>query len=219
MNNVLIKKLEDIKNKNQRTIQEYLDDLAKYIFGNVQIVAGDDFYTFVEVEFYYHDDKDFDGYLYNCTYPRTRKTGRFFWHNSGVDICFDSNENEGYFGGMLIRTLLKNGNEIVAGPMRCANELKNSCNEKVPNLCLPEEKSEKQDLFSTYRYGVGDEKQTEKDPKLFCYYVIPETWIRTRTNIRVIDYEHRVYKKLDKKKDPYSAQPTKRGCNRRLSPL
>ena len=48
----LLKELIKIKEKDENTIQNYFNDLAKYMFSNVTICAGGDNYTFVEIEFY-----------------------------------------------------------------------------------------------------------------------------------------------------------------------
>lgn len=205
-----IKELQGIKEMNQNTIQKYFDDLAKILFNHMKICAGDDTYTFLEIEFYYHNKTEFDDIIYNCTYPRTRNAGQFFWHNSGVDVCFESKEDEGYFGGILIRSLMKNGKEVIAGPMRCANELKNSCNETISAPYLSDSSETTDTIYSTIRYGVGDENQTKDKAKLFCYYIDPGSWTRIRNNVLVIDTKNKKYKLLEKRIDSYNAQPTKR---------
>lgn len=185
--------------------------MANFIFGQLKICAGGDNYTFVEIEFYYHDDKKFDSPIYNCTYPRSRDAGKFFWHNSGVDICFESKEDKGFFGGILIRSLMKNDKEIITGPMRCANELKNSCNEEISNPRINEKELKKSVLYHTIRYGIeDDENQSVDNPKLFCYYILPESWTRIRNDVWVMDTKLKAYRKVDKKSDYYSAQPNKR---------
>jgi len=215
----LLNELIKIKEKDENTIQNYFNDLAKYMFSNVTICAGGDNYTFVEIEFYYHDIKKFNKNIYNCTYPRTCKAGDFFWHNSGVDICFDSKEKnkeedeEEYFGGILIRCLMKNGKDIIAGPMRCANELRNSCNDKI---IIKESKEDKenidQKLHYTIRCGIkADEKQSENNLKRFCFYIEPKTtWTRTRENVTILDTKENRFKFMKEKRDYYYAQPNKR---------
>lgn len=208
--NSFIKKLEEIKEQNESSIQDYFNNLAKYLFSQLVICAGGDKYTFIEIEFYYHDDKIFNAPIYNCTYPRTCEVGKFFWHNSGVDICFDSKESgesEGFFGGILIRSLMKNGKEIVAGPMRCANELKNSCNDEITISYKSEEIIK---LYCTTRYGIDDDKnQPENNFKRFCYFIMPQTWNRTKENVWIMDTINKTYKK-GKKNDHYGARPDKR---------
>ena len=164
----VVEKLNEISQLKERgDIQAYFDDLADYLFHHVAIKAGDDTFTFIEVEFYYYQKgKDgkkgiFEGErIFNCTYPRTRKAGQFFWHYSGLDICFESSdeEKEEHFGGILIRSLMKKGkeekkDEVIAGPMRCSNELMNSSKNELPSLIDYEANSDKK-LASTLRYGI-----------------------------------------------------------------
>ena len=105
---------------------------------------------------------------------------------------------------------MKNGNEVIAGPMRCANELKNSCNETISAPYLSDSSKTTEKIFSTIRYGVGDENQTKDKAKLFCYYIDPGKWTRIRNNVLVIDTKNKKYKLLEKRIDSYNAQPTKR---------
>ena len=204
--NLLKEKLELIKQEVSESVQVYFDNLAGFMFNNIQICAGDDTYTFIEVEFYYYDKIKFNGPIYDCTYPRTRSTGSFFWHYSGTDICFDSDENKGYYGGILIRSLKKiteNGEEIIAGPMRCVNELMNSCVDKIPFL---EDKTEEDKTLpqKTIRYGIAADKNAfqnnENIEPRYCYFCPQTNW----TRVRVIGMNNK------KKIDYYNAQPEKR---------
>lgn len=131
--------------------QNYFDGIAKYIFEHVAIVIGDSNskqikYYLEEIEFYYNnqqitevdisfkkDGKDITQKknFFSCTYKRERDAKQLFWHYSGVDICFQSDET--YYGGILIRSLTKEYlgkegklvRELIAGPLRCSNELIN----------------------------------------------------------------------------------------------
>ncbi len=210
-----IGKLKEISLKKQEDLQQYFKEVAEYLFRHVLIKAGNDEYTFIEVEFYYYQDGDFKGPLYNCTYPRTRKAGQLFWHYSGVDICFESSENEGFFGGILIRGLKKykeglekNNYEIIAGPMRCSDELMNSCEKELPiivdgvSLSINEPQP-------TIRYGIKADVEQSEPKMFFCYYLEQESWNRTRKNVLVADKDSGGYKKVTKT-DYYTARPDKR---------
>jgi len=210
--------LNEIKEvgKNGCTIQSYFDKIASFLFRNLQICAGNDNYTFAEIEFYYHSDElNLNNSIFNCTYPRVRNCGEFFWHYSGVDICFDSNYNmdgNGNFGGILIRSLIKHGSEggIIAGPMRCICELMNSCNSEnsAPYLAdIEDEIRPKECLYSTIRYGVND-----GDNELnLCYYLDPISWTRKRHNVLMMKDNNIRYEFCTEKNDTYSAIPSKRG--------
>lgn len=91
-------------------------------------------YAIVEIEFYYYS-KDHQDYI---TYPRNMEAGRWFFHQSGVDLTFQSNnvndnnkfliKDDSSFGGILIRGIRKlNCNDIdkeyIFGPIKCVNTL------------------------------------------------------------------------------------------------
>ena len=192
-------------------IKDYFDKVSDFLFHHLAIKAGKDIYTFIEVEFYYYNEKSiFKGSsLYNCTYPRSRKAGQLFWHLSGMDICFESKEEDRYFGGILIRSL-KKGEEIFAGPMRCSDVLLNSCATELPTL-IEYESNFGYESKTAFRYGIeADKNEKCNDLNMkFRYFIPQEKWTRTRYNVLVEDKGTGGYKKLEKKIDYYSAQPDK----------
>lgn len=202
--NDFISKLSEITLKNKSNIQQYFEEVADFLFQHIAIKAGECIFTFLEIEFYYYKQGNLEGPLFNCTYPRTRKAGQFFWHYSGIDICFESNEEERTFGGILIRSLMKNGQEIFAGPMCCSDELMNCCNKELPILIDREDILENKPI-STIRYGIEADK-AQKEMK-FCYYLEQNRWSRTR-NALVANEEGGYEEK--QKRYYYTAQPKKR---------
>ena len=196
-NEVLEENLKEDELKGYSTIkefQDYFDKIAKYIFGNVAICAGGVLYHLAEIEFYYKNAK-VNTETFTRTYKRDRKAGQLFWHYSGVDICFSTLDNQQSYGGILIRSMLKEvkeGNEVqyelMTGPMRCANELINQCikseNGKLPFLAISSIKVEN-DIIATIRQGVETSKSgsTKEDIEhrwknklidnipCFCYYL------------------------------------------------
>ncbi|MDR0995019.1 MAG: hypothetical protein LBL81_01870 [Tannerella sp.] len=107
------------------------NEIANELFKYWHIEKGNDCYDFLEIEFYYYS-KEHPDYI---TYPRDTKAGLWFFHPSGVDITFESKSDyedgkdkpkaklDDYFGGILIRSLLKNGTDIYTGPQICVNEV------------------------------------------------------------------------------------------------
>ena len=196
-NEVLKENLKEDELKGYSTIkefQDYFDKIAKYIFGNVAICAGGVLYHLAEIEFYYKN-ANVNTDTFTRTYKRDRKAGQLFWHYSGVDICFSTLDNQQSYGGILIRSMLKEvkaGNkvqyELLTGPMRCANELINQCvkseNGKLPFLAISSIKVEK-DIIATIRQGVETSQSgfTKEDIEnrwknknienipCFCYYL------------------------------------------------
>ena len=194
--------------------QKFFDEVAKYLLGNVAIVFGPEpdgtKYYLTEIEFYYKnekakervikvidkgkkEEKEVESSFYSCTYKRCRKAGSLFWHYSGIDICFDSNEKN--YGGILIRSLIKKNKggtpELIPGPLRCANELMNQSvlegKNSIPYIIELERYDENYTIMSTIRQGLEtSDKYNELREKikkddhgyvisddfpLFCYYV------------------------------------------------
>ena len=224
--------------------QEFFDEVAKYLFGNVAIVFGPEpdgtKYYLAEIEFYYKNekakekiiktykddkgkDKITESSFYSCTYKRNREAGLLFWHYSGIDICFSSSNNN--YGGVLIRSLIKKVNggqpELIAGPLRCANELMNQSvlegKDSIPHITELKRYNKEYSIMSTIRQGIEtSEKYSDlrsqikivdgfavsKDFPFFCYYVKRgvEEWIT----------------KVDGKKVRYDANPEKRGIIRKV---
>lgn len=113
-------------------IQSKFHEIAEKLMYNYIIKKGEARYAIVEIEFYYYSPYHPD----IITYPRNLSAGRWFFHQSGVDLTFDSkstildnkgfvtNSGEAIFGGILVRGLYNI--DIPAytfGPQKCVNIL------------------------------------------------------------------------------------------------
>lgn len=102
--------------------------IANSLIKNFAIKKGPELYRFTDIEFYYYDSQidDYrdDNENKKVTYPRTCKQGQWFFHNSGIDLTFNSDADKGYGGGILIRGLRNDvTNKTFNGPKNCYNEL------------------------------------------------------------------------------------------------
>ena len=96
------------------------DNIAKLLLGNCHIRKGANAYQILEIEFYFCNDNHPD----RVVYPRTETEGRWFLHESGVDITFNSNEKQNFGGGILIRSIMnEDTKECIFGPRKCLWEL------------------------------------------------------------------------------------------------
>ena len=151
-------------------------EIAHELFSNYRIKCGNKTFRFAEIEFYYYDS---NAYMKNkeqlkwqkVTYPRDGfDAGQLFYHLSGIDICFDShyNENEGKFGGILIRAIKDKEGKIIAGPLNCKDEILNACKgTEMPKLIMTSEKLNIEPK-ATYR-SLGKTGTDEKNDRL-CFF-------------------------------------------------
>jgi hypothetical protein len=162
---------EEIKIK----ISNLFNKIARMLFERYDILIWDSkgkehYYSFAEVEFYYHKKGILDRDVDNCVYPRTCEAGKFLWHDTGVDICFKSEcdiENY-YFGGILIRSLIeKESNQIIGGPGRCANELAFLCRVGDTPHLVPKKKEEKI-VCESVLCEDGDTCSKKKEENIVC---------------------------------------------------
>lgn len=180
INSVLENPLDFIDSKNKKEIIRQIPNLykaiAKKLFEEYDILIYDSkgiehYYSFAEIEFYYHKKGMLNRDVDNCVYPRTCEAGKFLWHDTGVDICFKSecDIEDYYFGGILIRSLIdKKDNQIIGGPGRCANELAFLCRAgDTPHLC-PKGKKEEVNICQTYRQGISCDVKAKVE---YCYFI------------------------------------------------
>lgn len=99
-------------------IEKMFSDIADSLLNNFVIKRGEKEYRFVEIEFY-HNKTDDEGK--RITYKRDyAKSCDFFFHDYGVDLCFESNPDS--YGGILIRSMECNG-EFINGPVKVTDRL------------------------------------------------------------------------------------------------
>ena len=154
-----------LKSLNGQNIQAKFEEIAKNLFNYFCIKCGEKTFYFAEIEFYYYKKGVFE-HDKDIAYKRKGyKAGDLFYHLSGVDICFKSDDDSEY-GGILVRSLMEEIPEkttnaicrkVVTGPMNCLITMLNACQKQdyVPQL---EELKyvRKIEPKSTYRY-FGDE--------------------------------------------------------------
>lgn len=122
-----------LSDTSKKDLQTLFQTVANELMCNHIIQKGERQYEIVEIEFYYYSPEHRDV----ITYPRDMQAGRWFFHPSGVDITFASQDvgspqdgkfryKNAHFGGVLIRGLRRrsDGKYIyIFGPLRCIDEL------------------------------------------------------------------------------------------------
>ena len=147
-----MKKLEELLNISDidpENINDIFREIAETLMTNYIIKKGEKRYAIIEIEFYLYtpQHKDF------ITYPRNLEAGRWFFHESGVDLTFKTDEKPSVlkikdknkkdiekliykdcsFGGILIRglyqfswedkELIDHNARYIFGPQKVVNEL------------------------------------------------------------------------------------------------
>lgn len=109
--------------KRQDDFFDYFREIANLLMNKCVISKGEVKYEIVEIEFYLFTPSHQD----LITYPRDTKAGQWFFHQSGVDLTFES-DNE-HFGGILIRGLRDiETRQLTLGPQKCVDLLWNKFN-------------------------------------------------------------------------------------------
>ena len=222
----ILSKVDTVSSKDE--LETEFAGIAKDLLFNTEIIIGEDIrYTLEDIEFYYYKKGVFEEGYNICTYPRDCDAGDFFWHYSGVDICFKSYDDA--FGGILIRSMRKKvGNTdegLIGGPMRCATDLANCCVKTGESIKLKIHEQEKDNRtpLKTIRQGIkadyeelfDDNKKTIRPVVNYCYYNGQDNkcWNRSRNKAYVLVEDKTTKKKSYVKKlktDYYKDNPEKR---------
>ncbi len=119
-----IKSLLNLDKIIKENIELELKSLAESIINEVCIFNGTHTYRPIEIEFYIYDKEHHADIL---VYPRDNKeAGDIFFHQSGIDICFNSSIENGRFGGILIRSIEREDGRQFGGPLISKDEILNS---------------------------------------------------------------------------------------------
>lgn len=169
--------------------QVIFNSMAKFALTNLAIKVGNIKYYLLEIEFYYCNKLLEDKESFKRTYKRDCEAGELFLHYSGLDFCFATSKDNNSYGGILIRSVLKHEDgkkdEIIPGPLRCANEIINQCfkNKEKPHPEIIQEKNRIQGkINATIRQGIETgkffEKMRNSDEELprFAYYIEGIEW-------------------------------------------
>lgn len=176
--------LEDLKKaltlEGVTDYEEAFKKIADALLNRFAIRKGDNYYRFVEIEFY-HSKTDEDTYRENnvertLTYKRKANAGEWFFHPSGVDITFASDGNCNY-GGILIRSIVMNSN-FFCGPYRVEDELFGKFNAFESPNDFPQivaHHFSKENFNVITRWGIKPEKFPNDFKKLYGY-CLPNTF-------------------------------------------
>lgn len=128
MDNLIEKLSNPFDGLTKEKFQDKCFDIANTLFSDYCINCNGKEFYFAEIEFYYWEKRKWNEKWNRVTYPRDGyKAGTLFFHLSGFDICFESYYGEAKFGGILVRCIMDENNEVIAGPLNCKDIILNSC--------------------------------------------------------------------------------------------
>jgi 3-methyladenine DNA glycosylase Mpg len=86
------------------SIQFSFQKAAEDLFNHRVLVVGDQYFRFLEIEFYYRNESSGHVDNYSHQHDEQLKTGTWYFHGSGLDITFGS-EDPVIHAGVLIRSI------------------------------------------------------------------------------------------------------------------
>jgi hypothetical protein len=188
-NNILMKSLQELLTcldaNSKEIINETFEKIADELINNYHIQKGKEEYYFMHIEFYFCNKNHLD----IITYPRKLDAGKWFFHQSGVDLTLKSSyegqekaintSSDFFFGGILIRDIVKRSNleKKFGGPYKCEWELFDFLDAFSPTSQVPYLDKNKQSLginindFKIKReFSYDEQKIKNKYNELFNYY-------------------------------------------------
>jgi 3-methyladenine DNA glycosylase Mpg len=166
----------EIDNEN---IEKSFNRIATDLMNNWILSAGNKSYQICELEFYYENDSHKDPYTHK--HDLQTKMGKWYFHGSGLDITFGSENNP---RSILIRAIydLDNSNYIY-GPLKSVTELLGNLpgiyggyfSLRLEQDTMGKIKNEDKKLFEAPRVGLNKEKDSNGDffENKYRFFVMP----------------------------------------------
>jgi len=101
--------------------QTSFEKIAQNIFNTVKLNINGELFLPIEIEFYYYSEHHKD----MKTLKRTSKVGDLFFHDYGIDLCFES-DGKNQYGGILLRSIKSIADEnFINGPLKVTQAIMN----------------------------------------------------------------------------------------------
>lgn len=103
-------------------IEESFERIANDLMNNWLLKIESKIYRFTEIEFYYKSESHNDPYTHGHALQKEKE--KWYFHGSGIDITFGTNET---YGGILIRGIYNfEKKNYIYGPLNCVTEIFNT---------------------------------------------------------------------------------------------
>lgn len=161
-------------------VEKSFNRIATDLMNNWILSAGNKSYRICELEFYYESDSHKDPYIHR--HELQTKMGKWYFHGSGLDLTFGSEDNH---RSILIRAIydLDNYSNYIYGPVKSVTELLGN----LPGIydgdftlrlepdTMGKIKNEEKKIFEAPRVGLNKEKDLNGDfyQKKYRFFVMP----------------------------------------------
>lgn len=170
---------------NPDQISNDFDRIADELMNKWILKVNNSRYRITEIEFYLKSRFHNDSYTHGHEIQKT--SGQWYFHGSGIDITFGSEE---FFGGILIRGIYNVDNgTYINGPLKTVTELFGSFDSiflknfefgLIPDV---ENKIEIDKPLKAPRVGLNPKKDPDAFNKLYRYLVMPQHEHKDKTQI------------------------------------
>ena len=174
-------------NINENDISGSFQRIANELMNKWVIQVDAKRYRIAELEFYYWSELHKDPYVHKNELQK--KSGKWYFHGSGIDLTFGDN---GSYGGILIRAIYDfKGKNYVYGPLNCITELFSNLpniydsNSSISFGLIEAKESDfiKEKTISAPRVGLNPVKDEEKCKALYRFLVMPKYKHAEKTKI------------------------------------
>jgi len=142
-------------------------------------------YRITEIEFYYRNNSHNDNYIHEHPFQKTK--GKWYFHGSGIDITFGSEEA---FGGILLRAVYNlNSGKYIYGPINIISEIFSNIESVFEtNLSFGFVSTKVGQLnyekpIQAPRVGLNSNKNQEMYQKHYRYLIMPKQKHAEKTRI------------------------------------
>ena len=195
----------EINTSSEETIIASFKAIATKLFTDYKLIVNDKQYRFLDLEFYYHADKDFED-IYAHKHPHQLENSKWYSHGSGMDITFGNNKNH---GGILIRAIAEIDKDFkkenyfikneIHGPLNVKTEILSGFRkvfDQTPNTFFLVDISrdrhgasmiEPENIIATERIGLTESKDLTEGSKFFKgkfrFVIFPHLKLKNKTKI------------------------------------
>lgn len=155
----------NIDTASPETVKESFTKIAEMLFNDYQLQVNDNFYRLIDIEFYYHSLSVHEDVYTHGEDVQSQK-GKWYFHNSGIDITIGNGKDH---GGILIRAIAKLHGEAtyatnyiqkeIHGPINVSDELLKNFNGPFDN---------KPNIFQLNNISQSETKSKMVAPKLIA---------------------------------------------------